>query len=459
MAVKQTEVERIKAEISKMDRLGFANSDKYNGLKNQLAGLERAKQLELGNNRAANETYKIGNTTYKGDAARLAREKYEPKLFERNVDRALEDQDLARIRSAREADLARGKEYYDKTLGSDAFIKSTKGSSLYKDLAVDESLTPEMQQILKLRQDRLGGLTAEENQAAREEAYSGVNKNSQLASRALRAQLNKSGLAGGVNYAAQTELAKDQAAKSVDLERKLLLDNINIKNQALNDYETTYGSQRKDLYERSLRNDETLKNVLATRTGTDLGFAQLGAAERAQVGNQRIGEKVAENAANSSTGGKKHICGELRRRGLMRTDEYNEMSVLSVWAIFQYGYGSVWYFKNAKALINQMNLSGVDWKDVKLTLIDPALKSLRCGDWHEAGQHYARVLSAYSLAFSGNEKHFKDFDLRGFNNGLFRTFPGWIQILFMKEFWKTVVKMARVATKIYFKRTKEAFSG
>lgn len=215
-------------------------------------------------------------------------------------------------------------------------------NDLYSDVKRDrrllsETASPEMQDILARRKVGLSGLSAEENQALREDTFKDLQRDQDTASRAARANLASTGVRGGAALAAQVELAKNNAAQAVDLNRKLMLDNVNIRNNALNAYEQTYGTQRQDLLGRQTYNINRRDTFAEKKAALPLLYAGLGAGERGEALSQLLGEKGIDAAKKYSGGGKKHLCGELKRRGLMSQDEYDRMAKLSARSVFYYG--------------------------------------------------------------------------------------------------------------------------
>ena len=388
------------------------------------------------------------------------------KRTQRKEDQRQVAEDTASRRFQRDRDLKRGGQFYADEFGFNTKrpigVSDIQNNQFYKAGAVDASMTPEMIDILKRRQDSLGGLSAVENQAAREEAFQGQNRSSQLASRALRAQLGASGLRGGAALAAQTELAKNQAAQGIDLERRLLLDNVNLKNQALGKYEETLGSQRQDLLNRQQLNTGRLDLMKQGQIGSKLGFAGLGSADRTAAENRILAEKGLDAIQKSGGGGKKHICGELRRLGLLTDEEYKEFAVMSVWGVFRYGNFSAWYFKYAPTIIANLHsghVEGITWPSIRKEMFEPAMALLKKGKTDAAAQHYGAVLKRISEKAQLRPFGFPPYDQGKFiKPGLFTNWRGCLQVLCMKEFWKTVFKMSKVFFKVKILRRVYGFS-
>lgn len=85
-------------------------------------------------------------------------------------------------------------------------------------------------------QSNLEGLNSAENTALRERAYSGVDRARQAAMSDLARQQSGAGLGGGANFAQQRATARDFDMAKGQLEQGILLDNVNVKRQALQDY-------------------------------------------------------------------------------------------------------------------------------------------------------------------------------------------------------------------------------
>jgi len=358
----------------------------------------------------------------------------EKRLLDSQADKFFLDDQRKRIAKDREAGRTEGRRF-----AKNYFSKSQEGSGM-----VDASATPEMMEILERRKSDLGGLNATQNQAAREQAFKGMSARNQGDSRALRARLGSRGLRGAAAAGAELDLAKNQAAESTNLEQRLLLDNVNLKNKALQDYESTFGSQRADLLNRRTANVNRSDQFRQGRAGSELGFAGVYGGERTEALGKLLGDKGLEAVKASGGGGKKHICGELRRRGLLTSAEYSEMTMLSLKALFFWGRFSCWYFKNAKKLIQKINdlHPEYNWKSVKTDLVDPALDKLRAGDYNGASLHYGRILLSLDRVY--NKGEWPEFQYSFFSKGIFKNLIGSFQVVMMPDFWRTAVKVVRV---------------
>lgn len=93
--------------------------------------------------------------------------------------------------------------------------------------------------VMARRESALEGLNSAENTALRERAYAGVDRSRQAAMSDLLAAQAGGGLGGGANFAQQRAVARDFDRDKGRLEQDLLLSNIDIKRQALGDYEAS----------------------------------------------------------------------------------------------------------------------------------------------------------------------------------------------------------------------------
>lgn len=390
--------------------------------------------------KSGGDAYGAGRVAYTGgdgqtqyldiDTANRLRARDVEYAQDQNYQKKLRDQ----VAADRKAAMAEGEQYANKYY-NDAEMK--KGF-------VDANQTQDQLDILARRKSALNGMNAEENQAAREEAFKGVQSDQAAANRTLQGKLGASNIRGGAALAAQLEMAKQNAATSVDLNRKLTLDNVNLKNAALGAYEQTYNSQRDDLLKRqgiNIAREDTFRNL---RAGTPLLYAGLSAGERGEAMSQLLGQKGIEAAREyQGGGGKKHICGELRRRGLMTKDEYDRMSRLSARSIFRYGDFSKWYFKNAKKIIHNMNHMNVDWLEVKSMLITPAMDLLEAGYEDAAAHHYGKILKYLSQRFGHQIEGVEKFEDHFFTPGIGKNIKGIAYTVLHPDFWATTLRLVK----------------
>lgn len=95
--------------------------------------------------------------------------------------------------------------------------------------------------LLGMRQGRLGGLDAAENQALKESLFRDINR--QRAG-AMRDVARTPGLGAGASFAQRRALERDFGNQAVDANRQLLLDNVGIKERALDSLQNTVGARQ-----------------------------------------------------------------------------------------------------------------------------------------------------------------------------------------------------------------------
>lgn len=164
-------------------------------------------------------------------------------------------------RDARDADLARGR---------------IRGMELFGEPMIDASKverSSDMQDIINRRKADLEGMSSAENNALRGQMLSGVNAETQGALRQLRTAQGGRGLKGGSAIAQSRSLINSSLAKKAALDRDLMIQNIAMRQSAL------------DRYQSAIQGAETTEtarygNRRFGQLSTELGYGQLGATER-----------------------------------------------------------------------------------------------------------------------------------------------------------------------------------
>ena len=95
-------------------------------------------------------------------------------------------------------------------------------------------------ELLGMRRDRLGGLDTAENMALKESLHRDIDRQRQGA---LRDVARTPGLGAGASFAQRRAIGRDASDAGIGANRQLLLDNVNIRRQALGDFEGTTGAR------------------------------------------------------------------------------------------------------------------------------------------------------------------------------------------------------------------------
>ena len=207
------------------------------------------------------------------DTDMLAFVREQQKMREESLTRLSEQ---ARI--AREQDMARGRARGEQMFGSPAIETSRQERST--DIA----------DILAARRGQVGGFSAEENSALRSQMLQQLGQSETTQMRGLRGQQATQGIRGGMAAAQQQQqLAANQNARA-QMERDLFIQNIAQQQQALGGYEQAVRAAEQ---EEIGRYGQRQVGIL----GTEMGYGQLGAADRASLTQQLMGQSEAEIGA------------------------------------------------------------------------------------------------------------------------------------------------------------------
>lgn len=200
--------------------------------------------------------------------------------------------ELSRIN--RERDMNRGKER-----GEELFGEGSLGR-------IDASRSADMSEIIANRQDVMrNGLGAEAFQASREARLGGLQRSEQMAARQMRSGQAGSGVTGPLAQAQQMALLGQQQTGRQGAERQMLLDNVQLKNQALGAAEQSItGAEATETGKTQYNQDRLGREKLGVLT-TMMGEAALGASERGAAIQGEAAKAYASAAANQGGGGKK----------------------------------------------------------------------------------------------------------------------------------------------------------
>lgn len=202
---------------------------------------------------------------------------------------------------------------------------------------------PQMQDLLKARQEGAKGYEGEELGAMRELARGETagQRNSYLSS--LSSRLAKGGVGGARGAAVRDAASQGYAKTGAEQERKMLLDSASMKRQGQNDLQ-----------------DFIFRQKYGT-SGLALAQQQQGVAERTQ-------DKA--NAANSGGGGS-WLCSEVHKHSKFSLTEFKTLAKLKVFAL-ENSKDAERYFLECHELVKSMNENSFDWiplKDKILSII------------------------------------------------------------------------------------------
>lgn len=192
-----------------------------------------------------------------------------------------------KAREEREKDMAagraRGEEIFGKT-----YIEASRPER-----------SADVADVLARRKAQLQGLSAPENTALREQMAQKLAQSQALAQRKLAGAQAAAGVRGGLATAQQAQVGTEAQRARAEAERQLFLENIAQRQAALDKYEaSTRAAEQEEIGRYGQRQYGKL--------ATELGYGQLGAAERAGINTALIGESQAAAAAKQAgQGGKK----------------------------------------------------------------------------------------------------------------------------------------------------------
>ena len=166
------------------------------------------------------------------------------------------------------------------------------------------------QDILARRQAALGGLSAPENQALREQATQGLNRRTQTALRALRGQQGATGITGGTALAQQADILRGQQQAQAGLERDLLLENVAQRQRALDALEATQQGQ----FQQGLTGQrQALQDFLAAQQA-ETGIQQFNIGQEGREAFGRLGTELGFGGLEAGLAGA-GVQGALAERG------------------------------------------------------------------------------------------------------------------------------------------------
>jgi hypothetical protein len=202
---------------------------------------------------------------------------------------------LATTKANRDVDLAQGRKRGEEIFGNDALGR------------INAEKSTEIADILNRRKAQLEGYTPEEQQAMREQNMKSIIQGQQAGARDLQRQQARSGVRGALASNQQQSLQAGNQAQLADQERQLFLSQIAEKRGALDKFEGSQRATEQDILGRQQFNlDQRAREKLGALT-TEMGMGSLGAAERASVMQQVLGESANRSAQDiaQQTKGKK----------------------------------------------------------------------------------------------------------------------------------------------------------
>ncbi len=219
--------------------------------------------------------------------------KQKESILKQNMD--AENQSAAQQQSKAYSD--RGKQLAASIFGSGALGR-------YNQDEAAKYRSGEITDVLARRKAALAGLEAPEGQALKEKALEGLNEQTQTGLRQLR------GAQGGISpvraAAQQAALLRSQDVGRGKLERDLLLENVNIKNRALSDFEQAVRAAEAEEQARFGYNIDQSNKEKYGQLAAEMGFEQLAQTPLDRLTQQGIAEKQADAArAAAKAGGKK----------------------------------------------------------------------------------------------------------------------------------------------------------
>jgi hypothetical protein len=168
--------------------------------------------------------------------------------------------DPTKLLEGKERDLVRGAQFGESVLGEEGLGR----------LGTDPEIAAAMS---RTKRESEQGLSADEFAAQRSQAFEGIDRSTQTASRGALARLARLGVKGatGGQQIAQIEQAGQQSKAGV--ERDLFLKSADVQRQAFSDFKQSLGDVKSfDLGQQAKETDIILQS--------GLGFAQLGSAEK-----------------------------------------------------------------------------------------------------------------------------------------------------------------------------------
>lgn len=202
------------------------------------------------------------------------------------------DMFMAQNRAGREQDMQAGRRRGEELFGNQALGRVREGRST------------DVNDIIARRRANLEGFTPTEMNDMRVNQMGSMLQTNQGLSRQLAAQQARSGVRGATAAAQQMGLANDLTKQQGALERQLFLDNINARRQGLDAFESSIGQAEASDLARQQYNQQQKQRELMGILGAELGFAGLGASDRAAAAQNAIAQQqlMLSNRENQKEG-------------------------------------------------------------------------------------------------------------------------------------------------------------
>ena len=169
---------------------------------------------------------------------------------------------------------------------------------------VNATRSSDVADIIARRKDAMNGLDSQEQQALREKAINEIGGNQTTSLRSLAVQQARNGVRGPVASSQAAKVIADSNSAKTGAERDLYLKNIDLKRDALNSAEKSIRDAETDELGKQTYNIGQGNKEKYGALATEMGFASLGAGERAGIMEALIGEKQADAASKMKSGKK-----------------------------------------------------------------------------------------------------------------------------------------------------------
>lgn len=167
---------------------------------------------------------------------------------------------------------------------------------------VEAKRSDEVKRLLALRESQLAGYSSQEMNTLREDAQREIERNTQGALSQLRSQLGASGVRGGSSLGRQVGLLQGENNQKSDLERKLLIDQMNRRENAIGSLENTTAAARADELARTqfnLTNSQKIRSDLINQNLNSRGQLMENDLGRAQVDLNARGQELNQETARN----------------------------------------------------------------------------------------------------------------------------------------------------------------
>lgn len=207
----------------------------------------------------------------------------------------------AEERAARESEIKSNQAMSDENLDRYMRAGRERGRAIFGQQALgrlQDTYAPQVAEMLAMRKNQLGGLQAPEYQALRERGMANLNQDLATQMRQARAGAASNGLTGPARAAQQMALQKAGLGQRQGLTRDLAIEDMNRRQQAMNAYEQSLGSNRAADIGRQQYNIGQSNKELYGKLGTEMGYGGLGSQQLGNAASQYWTDMY-RNAANA----------------------------------------------------------------------------------------------------------------------------------------------------------------